>query len=79
MYNKKNGIIIQKRVIAQGARFMKYENETCPVCGEKFTADSDVVVCPDCGTPHHRECYLRKKYRMCFLPHSVVIKCPKTA
>lgn len=38
---------------------MKYENETCPVCGEKFTADSDVVVCPDCGTPHHRECYFK--------------------
>ncbi len=62
MYNKKNGIIIQKRVIAQGARFMKYENETCPVCGEKFTADSDVVVCPDCGTPHHRECYLKTNH-----------------
>lgn len=38
---------------------MKYVNETCPVCGELFTAESDVVVCPDCGTPHHRDCYFK--------------------
>lgn len=30
---------------------------TCDVCNEKFTAESDVVVCPECGTPHHRHCY----------------------
>ena len=30
---------------------------TCDVCGEKFTKESDVVVCPECGTPHHRHCY----------------------
>lgn len=34
-----------------------YENETCPVCGGKFTAEDDIVTCPVCGTPHHRECY----------------------
>ena len=22
---------------------------TCDVCNEKFTAESDVVVCPECG------------------------------
>ena len=51
-----------QKAALKGARFMKYENETCPVCGEKFTADSDVVVCPDCGTPHHRECYLKTNH-----------------
>lgn len=30
---------------------------TCDVCNEKFTAESDIVVCPECGTPHHRNCY----------------------
>ena len=30
---------------------------TCDVCNEKFTAESDIVVCPECGTPHHRSCY----------------------
>lgn len=36
---------------------MKYDNSICPVCGERFNPESDVVVCPDCGTPHHRSCY----------------------
>lgn len=37
---------------------MKYSNYKCPVCSNQFTEDDDVVVCPDCGTPHHRECYI---------------------
>lgn len=36
---------------------MKYTNEQCPVCGEIFKDSDDVVVCPVCGTPHHRECW----------------------
>lgn len=36
---------------------MRYENEKCPLCEKAFTADDDVVVCPHCATPHHRECY----------------------
>ncbi len=34
-----------------------YENEKCPVCGEMFKEDDDIVICPYCATPHHRECY----------------------
>ncbi len=34
-----------------------YENNECPVCGKFFEQGEDVVVCPECGTPHHRECY----------------------
>ncbi|MBE6887371.1 MAG: zinc-ribbon domain-containing protein [Ruminococcaceae bacterium] len=34
-----------------------YNGHNCDVCNEKFTPQSDVVVCPECGTPHHRECY----------------------
>ena len=29
----------------------------CPVCGKEFEENDDIVVCPICGTPHHRECY----------------------
>jgi hypothetical protein len=36
---------------------MDYNNYFCPVCGEKFNEDDDVVVCPECGTPHHRKCW----------------------
>ncbi|MBO7474412.1 MAG: hypothetical protein J6U00_10530 [Ruminococcus sp.] len=37
---------------------MRYLGEKCPLCGVEFTEDDDIVVCPDCGTPHHRECYM---------------------
>lgn len=30
---------------------------SCPYCGKEFTSDDDIVVCPECGTPHHRSCY----------------------
>ncbi len=46
---------------------MDFKNYICPVCNEKFTDDDDVVVCPECGTPHHRECY--KKENKCFNSH----------
>lgn len=34
-----------------------YTGVKCPVCLKEFVPEDDVVVCPDCGTPHHRECY----------------------
>lgn len=36
---------------------MRYLGEKCPFCKTNFTDESDTVVCPECGTPHHRECY----------------------
>ena len=36
---------------------MNYLKEKCPVCDKMFTQQDDIVVCPVCGTPHHRECY----------------------
>lgn len=37
---------------------MDYVGVECPVCGKTFTGeDEDIVVCPECGAPHHRECY----------------------
>ncbi len=36
---------------------MRYENEKCSVCGEFFKEDDEVVVCPECATPHHRSCF----------------------
>lgn len=40
---------------------MRYTGETCPVCHAVFTEDDDIVVCPECGTPHHRNCYLENQ------------------
>ena len=36
-----------------------YDDLNCPVCGKRFSADDDIVVCPKCGLPHHRECWAR--------------------
>lgn len=36
---------------------MNYNGSECPVCKEKFNQNDDIVVCPVCGTPHHRECW----------------------
>ena len=37
---------------------MRYENVNCAACGKTFTESDDVVVCPICGTPHHRACWM---------------------
>lgn len=37
---------------------MDFTKYTCPLCKQAFKDTDDVVVCPDCGTPHHRECWL---------------------
>ena len=34
-----------------------FENASCPVCNGLFEDGDDIVVCPECGTPHHRKCY----------------------
>lgn len=36
---------------------MDYYKHCCPVCKKQFEKDDDIVVCPECGTPHHRECF----------------------
>ena len=36
---------------------MEFYNYKCPVCGERFKNGDDIVVCPECGAPHHRQCY----------------------
>lgn len=36
---------------------MDYTGYNCPVCNEVFKKGDDIVVCPECGTPSHRECY----------------------
>lgn len=36
---------------------MDYIGYKCPVCDKNFHVDDDIVVCPVCGTPHHRDCY----------------------
>lgn len=35
----------------------RFENKLCPVCRKRFGRDDEIVVCPECGTPHHRACW----------------------
>ncbi len=34
-----------------------YTGYECKSCGKKFAENDDIVVCPECGTPYHRDCY----------------------
>ena len=34
-----------------------YTGAKCLVCNEVFKDGDDIVVCPECGTPYHRDCY----------------------
>lgn len=43
---------------------MEFTKYKCPVCNEQFKSGEDIVVCPECGAPHHRECY--EKIGHCF-------------
>lgn len=37
--------------------YFRYLKQKCPVCENEFLPTDDIVVCPLCGTPHHRDCY----------------------
>lgn len=39
---------------------MDFLGKKCPVCSKNFHEDDDIVVCPECGAPYHRECYKEK-------------------
>ncbi len=36
---------------------MFYDEKLCDGCSEIMRESDDIVVCPECGTPQHRECY----------------------
>ena len=46
--------------IKEATGLFDYTGSECKSCGEKFTAEDDIVVCPECGTPYHRECWKRE-------------------
>ncbi|MCL2087137.1 MAG: hypothetical protein FWH05_06040 [Oscillospiraceae bacterium] len=31
-----------------------------PCCNKEFAENDDIVVCPECGSPHHRACWFEK-------------------
>lgn len=54
------GIIIWIKTLSlrlERGTYMDYKGYECPICHEQFQDGEDIVVCPECGTPHHRTCY----------------------
>ena len=41
---------------------MDYQNQTCGGCGLPMRDGEDIVFCPECGAPQHRDCY-EKEHR----------------
>lgn len=37
-----------------------YEGMSCPVCKQAFRENEDIVSCPQCGAPHHRDCWKKE-------------------
>ncbi len=46
---------------------MFYYDKACDGCAQVMHENEDIVVCPECGTPQHRECY--NKNNMCVNAH----------
>ena len=36
---------------------LNIEGEKCGICNAYLFEEDDVVYCPECGAPHHRDCY----------------------
>ena len=36
---------------------MDFTDKKCVICDKTFSASDDIVVCPECGSPMHRDCY----------------------
>ena len=37
-----------------------FAGEKCLVCGQEMQENDEIAVCPECGTPYHRACYLEQ-------------------
>lgn len=35
----------------------EFVGKICPVCKQEFNELDKVTVCPDCGMPHHTDCW----------------------
>ncbi len=40
---------------------LEIKGKSCPICKAYLFEDDDIAVCPTCGAPHHRECFVNAK------------------
>lgn len=43
----------------------RYKKVNCPICDQSLET-GEIVICPDCGAPYHRDCY--SKEQQCIYP-----------
>ena len=48
---------------------ISYVGLDCPACHRPFIEEDDIVVCPVCGAPHHRDCWNRLGHCACEESH----------
>jgi len=48
-----------------------FKDKICPVCNKSFIDGDDIVVCPKCGTPYHRDCYSVDNKCVCESRHNL--------
>lgn len=48
----------------------KFTGIPCSYCHKPFTDTDDIVVCPVCGAPHHRDCYQKLGHCACEENHA---------
>ena len=41
-----------------GGDLFRFKGLKCLVCKADFAQSDDIVVCPECGLPYHRACFL---------------------
>lgn len=40
-----------------GGYMVDFKGEKCVACNNEFKEGDNIVVCPECGSPYHKECY----------------------
>lgn len=41
---------------------LEIKGQSCPICRAYLFDDDEIAVCPTCGAPHHRECFVNAKH-----------------
>lgn len=57
---------------------MDFIGEKCVSCGKTFNENDDIVVCPECGSPHHRDCYMKENHCANYELHTINEKWKKS-
>lgn len=49
--------ILKRVIIGKRDKMFELEHDICGRCGKNFAENDEIVYCPECGTPVHRDCW----------------------